>query len=71
MHTGCEQLFDLETDPAELHDLAGGKRHVSELNLWRARMAEHLRVRGEEWVRDGKPVVRGKTLLYGPNYPEN
>lgn len=34
-------------------------------------MAEHLRVRGEEWVRDGKPVVRGKTLLYGPNYPEN
>ena len=71
VHTGREQLFDLEADPAELHDLAGGKRHVSELNLWRARMAEHLRVRGEEWVRDGKPVVRGKTLLYGPNYPEN
>lgn len=64
-------LFDLEADPAELHDLAGVKRHAARLDLWRTRMAEHLRVRGEAWVRDGKPVVREKTLLYGPNYPEN
>ena len=71
VHTGREQLFDLEADPAELHDLAGVKRHAARLDLWRTRMAEHLRVRGEAWVRDGKPVVREKTLLYGPNYPEN
>lgn len=71
VRTGCEQLFDLSTDPAELHDLARDPRFADETATWRGRMAEHLAVRGEEWVRDGKLVTRAKTLLYGPNYPAN
>lgn len=69
LHTGRERLFDLEADPSELHDLAGDAASSSELALWRSRMADHLRIRGEEWVRDGQLVVRERTLLYGPAYP--
>ena len=32
-------------------------------------MIEHLSVRGEHFVKDGKLVVREESLLYGPNYP--
>lgn len=37
----------------------------------RRAMAEHLQERGEEWVKDGKLVVRKESLLYSPNYPVN
>jgi len=33
-------------------------------------MVEHLRERGEGFVKDDKLVIREETLLYGPNYPE-
>ena len=34
-------------------------------------MVEHLAERGEEWVKNGKLVVREKSLLYSPNYPKD
>ena len=34
----------------------------------RQALVVHLQERGEEFVKDGKPVVRQKTMLYGPNY---
>jgi len=66
-HLGEEQLFDLENDPHELVDLA--QTNAAETATWRQRMIEHLSVRGEQFVKDGKLVVREESLLYGPNYP--
>ena len=66
-HLGEEQLFDLDTDPDELTDLS--RANPAETARWRDRMIEHLSVRGEHFVKDGKLVVREESLLYGPNYP--
>lgn len=69
--TGQEQLFDLVKDPHELHDLSKTANAKKQLAAMRNAMAEHLQERGEEWVKDGKLVIRKKSLLYSPNYPIN
>jgi arylsulfatase A-like enzyme len=66
-YLGEEQLFDLDNDPGELTDLS--KTNTAETVKWRERMVEHLSVRGEGFVKDGKLVVRKESMLYGPNYP--
>ena len=68
--TGQEQLFDLDRDPGELHDLFGNTDFQDDLKLWRQRMADHLSERGEGFVKDGRLVIRTEPLLYSPNYPE-
>ena len=68
-YTGKEQLFDLERDPQELVDLSTDADHATDLTKWRERMVRHLALRGEEWVKGDKLVVRRKTILYGKNYP--
>jgi arylsulfatase len=67
---GREQLFDLTADPHELHDLAAEPAHSAKLRQWRQRMVEHLSERGDEFVRDGKLMIRKKRLLYSPNFPK-
>ncbi len=69
--TGEEQLFDLSKDLYELHDLSKVKASGKTLEKMRKAMAGHLQERGEEWVKDGKLVIRNKNLLYSPNYPTN
>ncbi|VAW18517.1 Arylsulfatase [hydrothermal vent metagenome] len=69
--TGKEQLFNLKDDPGETTDLAGKPDFNAELLKWRKRMVSHLEERGEGFVKDGKLVVREKTLLYSPNFPED
>ena len=69
--TGEEQLFDLSKDPYELHDLSKAKASGKTLEKMRKAMAGHLQERGEEWVKDGKLVIRNKNLLYSPNYPSS
>jgi arylsulfatase len=68
--TGEEQLFHLAEDPGELRDLAPLAEHEKELALWRAKLIEHLSVRGEGFVREGKLVAPRKDLLYSPHYPK-
>lgn len=68
--TGQEQLFDLSGDPNELHDLSKERASRKLLNEMRMAMAEHLKERGEDWVKDGKTVTRKQSLLYSPNYPQ-
>ena len=68
--TGQEQLFDLSGDPNELHDLSKERASRKLLNEMRMAMAEHLKERGEDWVKDGKTVIRKRSLLYSPNYPQ-
>lgn len=69
--TGQEQLFDLAKDPHELHDLSKTSNVRKQLAVMRKAMAEHLQERGEEWVKDGKLVIRKESILYSPNYPTN
>lgn len=55
---GQEQLFDLESDPHELTDLAASPHHQSKLAELRALLVERLRRRESPLVGDGKLVVR-------------
>ncbi len=66
---GEEQLFDLETDPNEVHDLAGDPHHAGKLRLWRSRMVDHLSVRGDHWVKGGKLAIRQEPIPRSPNFP--
>lgn len=66
---GEEQMFDLTADPNELNDLGKSSAHLAQLEQWRARMVAHLQVRGPEWVKDGKLMVRKKGTMLGPNFP--
>ena len=68
-YDGSEQMFGLENDPQEMHDLAADAAHQQQLKTWRARMVKHLEVRGPEWVKDGKLMVRKESMPISPNYP--
>lgn len=69
-HSGKEQLFDLVADPMELKNLSEEKKYKKQLDAMRSEMVNHLKVRGESFVKDGQLVKRDKTLLYSPNYPK-
>jgi arylsulfatase A-like enzyme len=66
---GREQLFNLEEDPGELHDLAAEPAEEAQLHRWRNRLVEHLAERGERFVKNGKLQLRRERYLYSPNYP--
>jgi arylsulfatase A-like enzyme len=66
---GEEQLFDVEKDPHELHDLAGDPAAGAQLRMWRNRMIEHLSIRGERWVKNGKLATRKEPIPRSPNFP--
>lgn len=66
---GDQQLFNLDSDPHELKDLASDAAHQDQLRLWRGRLIAHLSERGEEWVKNGDLALRPKGHLYSPNYP--
>jgi arylsulfatase A-like enzyme len=68
-YEGREQLFDLQSDPGELRDLASDSSYTETLKLWRERMIEHLSERGEPFVKDGKLAIRRQPMIYGPLYP--
>ncbi len=70
-YDGREELFDLSSDPDELHNLAPKQAHKSTLLKWRQHMADHLSERGEQFVSDGKLTIRKKRLLYSPHYPRS
>ncbi|MCA1810145.1 MAG: hypothetical protein LC725_11985 [Lentisphaerae bacterium] len=50
--SGAEQLFDLDDDPHELHDLADEEE--SRVSVWRARLVQRLAGRSEEFVEHGQ-----------------
>jgi arylsulfatase len=72
--TGQQQLFDLQNDPFEIHDLNSKESFDNNKNLvkrWRKRMIKHLQIRGEEWVKNGDLRIQEKSIYYGINYPKN
>lgn len=66
---GEHQLFNLDEDPGETRDLAGDPQQAARLRSWQRRMADHLAVRGDRWVRNGELTLRTKRQTTGPNYP--
>lgn len=67
--TGREQLFDLERDPGEQHDLAGDAAWHDVLAAWRGRLVSHLQPRGTGWVHRGKLKKAARPVLYSPCFP--
>lgn len=53
---GTEHLFDLQTDPTEVQDLAKENSHAETLNQWRNRMIKRLAKRPEGFVKNGKLI---------------
>lgn len=70
LHTGTEELFDLRKDPQELYNVASDKKYKKQLTEMRQHMVEHLKERGDEFVKDGKLQVMKRTLLYSPLFPD-
>jgi len=67
---GREELFDLTSDPRELHNLAADPAGKKLLAQWRQYMVEHLSERGEQFVSNGKLTIRKERLLYSPHFPK-
>ncbi|WP_216853311.1 arylsulfatase [Phytoactinopolyspora halotolerans] len=59
--SGHEQLFDLQTDPAETHDLAGGPSSAQMLGRWRERLVRELSGRHEGFT-DGRRLIPGRPV---------
>jgi arylsulfatase len=56
---GGQQLFDLESDPHELHDLSGDVAHRDVLEHWRGLLIERLANRPEGFS-DGRRLIPGR-----------
>lgn len=63
---GSEQLFDLENDSKELHDLTLEESNKEQVELWRRRLIEHLSGRPEGFT-DGRELISGRP--YKPVLP--
>jgi arylsulfatase len=68
-HTGQQQLFDLTKDPTEVNDLASQPDSAKLVKEWRQKMIDHLKVRGDAWVRNGDLVVQDKPIRRRLNAP--
>jgi arylsulfatase A-like enzyme len=53
--TGYEQLFDLQNDPQECHDIAADQPETTA--MWRARLVQELEGREEGYVQNGQLVT--------------
>ena len=60
--SGWEQIFDMENDPQELHDLSSDPSARDILEVWRGRMIEELAPREGDGLSDGQRLVPGKAL---------
>lgn len=69
--SGREELFDLRTDPRELHNLSSEASQARTLATWRERMVKHLSERGNAFIKDGRFVIPRQNMLYSPNFPNS
>jgi len=66
---GSEQLFDMENDPHELHDLGGDSSYPQTLKYWRHELVKHFAERDERFVKNGVLQTRPARITYSHNYP--
>jgi len=57
--SGSEQLFDLQNDPNECHDLTADADQAELVTTWRNRLIEQLKDRPEEFT-DGSQLIAGR-----------
>ncbi len=67
--TGREQLFDLQKDPAELHNLSEVPEYKEILNKLRLRLVKELKPRNCG-LTDGDKLVRRTKPIISPHYAE-
>jgi arylsulfatase len=67
--SGDEQLFDVQDDPQELHDLARGPGHEGRVQGWRRRMVETLSERPEGFVSAGELIAGRPVTAVLPTMP--
>ncbi len=63
--TGCEQFFDLERDPDEMHDLIDDPDYSDEVTRWRGYLVNELEARDCGLVEDGV-LVRQTDPIVSP-----
>ena len=68
LHNSSEQLFDLKKDPQELHNCIKDQTYTTVASEMRTALAEHLKERGDSFVKDGALQTR-PNMLYSPNFP--
>ena len=59
---GVEQLFDVQNDPDDCHNLAGGAEHAEAVAALKAGLIDHLRENDRPAVVDGALQVREAEL---------
>lgn len=64
---GTEELFDLDSDPGEMRNLAPLPEHAALLSLWKGRLIADLTGRDEGFVRDGELVTGAKVATMLPH----
>lgn len=68
---GEEQLFDLEHDPYEQHELSKDKQYKGILLKWRKRLGKILTDRGYDHYKNGELISQaGKKHYVSPKYKE-
>nr|WP_158639632.1 sulfatase/phosphatase domain-containing protein [Arachidicoccus ginsenosidivorans] len=68
--TGQQQLFDLQKDPHELHNLIGSSQIQQVYKALYSALAEEMKERGEIWVQNGRLQVQKTSMIASPNYPK-
>lgn len=68
--TGDEQLFDMQNDPYELHNLIGDASAKTAYDKLYKELCNYLSERGDIWVKDGKLQVQKRSMLASPHYPK-
>lgn len=64
-----EELYDLQTDPHEEHNLAGEPAHAGRRETLRSELEGWMRAQGDERKVFGQPRLLSDPDSYGPNAP--
>ncbi|HVJ67325.1 MAG TPA: sulfatase/phosphatase domain-containing protein, partial [Caulifigura sp.] len=65
----AEELFDLEADPFEQHNLAGDPNASAELSRLRKQLDDWMGAQGDKQTVFGKPRLLSDPASYGPDAP--
>ena len=63
----AEELYDLQADPDEQHNLAGDPRHASQLKELRTELEAWMREQGDQQKVFGEPRLLSDPTSFGPN----
>jgi N-sulfoglucosamine sulfohydrolase len=65
----ADELYDLDSDPHEQHNLAAEPAHAQRLKAMQSTLANWMRDQGDQETVAGKPRLLSDPASYGPNAP--